>query len=66
MTVLMACASVAPSLTASRLRPLVVETPFRCELHDPESLVPPPVRRVGGVAAGTTPSCGFAFQSPEE
>ena len=63
MTVLTACASVAPSLPASRLCPLVVKTPFSCELHDPESLVPPPV---GGIAAGTTPSRGFALQSPEE
>ena len=63
---LAACVSPALSFTAPRLLPFVAEQPFSRELHDPESLVPPTVRRVGGVVAGAAPPHGFVPQSPKE
>ena len=63
---LAAFVSAESSLTAPRLPLFVVEQPFSRELHDPESLVPITVRRVGGVVAGAAPPHGFVPQSPKE
>ena len=65
-SVLAAFAPAALPLTAPRLPLLEVKPSFRGELHDPEALVPPPARRVGGVVAGAAPPRSFVAQSSEE